>query len=108
MAGYGNCDGSSDNGCEASFSSDARNCGSCGTVCPPVPNGSGGCTAGLCGLGSCWIGSYGSGYEAMARRVLGVPDDKRLLSLISLGYAAEGGGTSRMEMSRLVCYERYQ
>jgi len=37
------------------------------------------------GLGSCWIGSYGSGYEDAAKRILGIPDDKRLLSLISLG-----------------------
>ena len=60
------------------------------------------------GLGSCWIGSYGSGYEAKARRILGVPDDKRLLSLISLGYAADSGGTTRIELGKLVCYERYQ
>jgi nitroreductase len=59
------------------------------------------------GLGSCWIGAYGSGYEDRARRILGIPDDKRLLSLISLGYPAESGGSSRMELSKLVCYERY-
>jgi len=60
------------------------------------------------GLGSCWIGSYGSGYETRARRILGVPDNKRLLSLISLGYAADSGGTTRIELGKLVCYERYQ
>lgn len=31
--GYGNCDGEAANGCEASFASDARNCGTCGKVC---------------------------------------------------------------------------
>ncbi len=60
------------------------------------------------GLASCWIGSYGSGYEDRAKRILGIPDDKRLLSLISLGYAAEGGGSTRVELSKLVCYERYR
>ena len=60
------------------------------------------------GLGSCWIGSYGSGYEDGAKRILGIPDDKRLLSLISLGYAADSGGTTRIELVRLVSYERYQ
>ena len=60
------------------------------------------------GLGSCWIGSYGSGYEDAAKRILGIPDDKRLLSLISLGYAADSGGTTRIELSKLVCHERYQ
>lgn len=59
------------------------------------------------GLGSCWIGSYGSGYEGSAKRILGVPDDKRLLSLISLGYAAERGRSSRLDLGKLVCYERY-
>jgi nitroreductase len=59
------------------------------------------------GLGSCWIGAYGSGYEDRARRILGIPDDKRLLSLVSLGYPAESGGSSRMELSKLLCYERY-
>jgi nitroreductase len=58
------------------------------------------------GLGSCWIGSYGSGYEDGARRILGIPDDKRLLSLISLGYAADSGGSTRIELSKLVCFER--
>jgi nitroreductase len=60
------------------------------------------------GLGSCWIGSYGSEYEAMSRLILSIPDDKRLLSLISLGYAAESGGSSRVELTKLVCYEHYQ
>jgi nitroreductase len=59
------------------------------------------------GLGSCWIGSYGSGYEDGAKRILGIPDGKRLLSLIALGYAAEGGGSTRIELSELVCYERF-
>jgi nitroreductase len=59
------------------------------------------------GLGSCWIGAYGSGYEAGARRILGIPDDKRLLSLISLGYPAESGGSTRVELSQLVGYERF-
>jgi nitroreductase len=60
------------------------------------------------GLGSCWIGAYGSGYEARARLILGIPDDRRLLSLIALGYAAESGGRTRIDLSKLVCYERFQ
>ena len=34
QSGYGDCDGSIDNGCEVNFRSDANNCGSCGTKCP--------------------------------------------------------------------------
>jgi nitroreductase len=54
------------------------------------------------GLGSCWIGSYGSGYEDGAKRILGIPNDKRLLSLISLGYAADSGGSTRIQLRKLV------
>jgi hypothetical protein len=32
--GYGDCDGTTGNGCEASFRTDVNNCGSCGTRCP--------------------------------------------------------------------------
>jgi nitroreductase len=60
------------------------------------------------GLGSCWIGAYGSGYEDRARQILGISGDKRLLSLISLGYAADSGSTTRLELTKLVCYELYE
>jgi len=59
------------------------------------------------GLGACWIGSYGSDYEGRAKEVLGIPRDRRILSLISLGYAAESPQKGRMELSELVSYDRY-
>ena len=59
------------------------------------------------GLGTCWIGSYGAGYEERAKEVLGVPRDRRLLSLISVGYPDESPSASRLELSRVVCYDRY-
>ena len=59
------------------------------------------------GLGTCWIGSYGSGYEERAKEVLGIPRDKRLLALISLGYPAESPTKDRVELSELVCHDRY-
>lgn len=59
------------------------------------------------GLGSCWIGSYNSGYEDRAKHILGIPDNKRLLSIISLGYPAESGSSTRLELSKLVRYEHY-
>lgn len=60
------------------------------------------------GLGACWVGSYGSAYEAEAKELLGVPADRRLLSLVSLGYAAESPQKDRMELSALVSHERYE
>jgi len=59
------------------------------------------------GLGTCWIGSYGSGYEERAKEVLGIPGDRRLLSLISLGYPLESPSKARVELSELVCYDQY-
>lgn len=37
------------------------------------------------GLGTCWIGSY---YEDKAKAVLNIPDDVRIVELMSLGYPA--------------------
>lgn len=59
------------------------------------------------GLGSCWVGSYGSSYEEAAKRILGIPRDRRLLSIVSLGYAAESGGSSRIDLAKLVCWEHF-
>ena len=59
------------------------------------------------GLGACWIGSYGSAYEDEAKGILGIPADRRVLSLVSLGYAAESPHKDRIELSALVSYERY-
>ena len=59
------------------------------------------------GLGTCWIGSYLSDYEERAKQILGIPGERRLLSLISLGYPAESPRRGRVELSELVCYDRY-
>ncbi len=59
------------------------------------------------GLGGCWIGSYNSSYEDRAKKTLGIPDDRRLLSLISLGYPAESGSSTRVKLTELVYYESY-
>jgi len=39
------------------------------------------------GYGGCWVGGFS---ERAVRRVLGIPDDKRVVSLIPLGKPAEG------------------
>ena len=59
------------------------------------------------GLGSCWIGSFDSVWEDQAKKILGIPHDKRLLSLISMGYPAERGGSSRKPLSDMVCHDCY-
>lgn len=52
-AGYLDCDGNPDNGCETNGSADAKNCGNCGNVCPASPNLNAACAAGTCITSSC-------------------------------------------------------
>ncbi|MDI6642646.1 MAG: nitroreductase family protein [Candidatus Hodarchaeaceae archaeon] len=59
------------------------------------------------GLGTCWIGSYGSSYEERVKEVLGIPEDKRLLSIISVGYPAESSKSTRRDLGELVFRDRY-
>ncbi len=48
--GYGNCDGSLANGCEATLTSDPIHCGTCATACPVRANATTTCTSGACGF----------------------------------------------------------
>ncbi len=48
-AGFDNCDGSVENGCESDLSTDAAHCGSCAAACDTT-NGTPTCTAGSCGI----------------------------------------------------------
>jgi len=56
--GFADCFGGSVNGCETDLTSDVNHCGTCGTVCPLVANGSRSCVASTCGIASCQMG-YG-------------------------------------------------
>jgi hypothetical protein len=47
--GFGDCDKTAANGCEADFATDPKNCGGCGTICAPTEV----CTAGTCGPPPC-------------------------------------------------------
>ena len=55
LAGYGNCNGNASDGCEVTFATDAKNCGSCGSVCS-LPNATPKCGGGLCQVGTCNAG----------------------------------------------------
>ena len=59
VAGFQDCDGSLNNGCEVSTDTDARNCGACGKACGALQNAATVvCKAGACTAGSC-AGWYG-------------------------------------------------
>jgi hypothetical protein len=52
-AGYLDCDGNPDNGCETNGSADINHCGNCGNVCPSSPSLNAACAAGTCITTSC-------------------------------------------------------
>ena len=66
--GFGDCDGNSTNGCEASTLSNVMNCGACGAVCSAGSNALVACVAGACrtacmsGFADC-DGNPGNGCE---------------------------------------------
>src|SRR6185295_13620612 len=47
-AGFGDCDGKIDNGCEADVTSEVAHCGSCETPCAKAPNAAVRCAASQC------------------------------------------------------------
>jgi len=62
-------------------------------------------TAWELGIGSCWIGAYN---EIEIRKLLGVPNRLRIVSLLTLGYPDERPGIKRRKaLEEIVHYERY-
>ena len=57
------------------------------------------------GLGTCWIGAF---YQEQVKEILNVPEDVRIVSLLTLGYPKElGPKTGRKPLSEIVCYDKY-
>ena len=59
------------------------------------------------GLGACWIGSYNSVYEERVKEMPNVPKEKRLLSIISIGFPAESPTKTRKELREITFTDRY-
>jgi nitroreductase len=58
------------------------------------------------GLGTCWIGAFD---EAQVKEVLGVPEQVRVVELMSVGYPAVAPGPkNRKPMNEIVMYERWR
>ncbi|MFO0624782.1 MAG: hypothetical protein U0325_04135 [Polyangiales bacterium] len=56
-AGFADCNGRVDDGCETPVNFDPNNCGRCGNSCPTPSSGSRVCRAGTCAIGSCQTGT---------------------------------------------------
>jgi len=60
----------------------------------------------LLGLGTCWIGAF---EEEAVKSILGVPDNVRVVMLLTLGMPAEEGRPrKRKPLEELVLRERWQ
>ena len=59
------------------------------------------------GLGTCWIGSYNSLYEKEVKEILSIPENKRVLSIISIGFPAETPMKTRKELEEIMFKDKY-
>jgi len=58
------------------------------------------------GLGTCWIGAFS---QPAVKKLLGVPDDIRVVALMPLGYpAGEPAGRSRLGLQEIVMQEKWK
>ncbi len=59
------------------------------------------------GLGTCWIGAF---YEDKVKEILGIPQDIRVVDLLTLGYPAKPcpGHKDRLRLKEIVMYDRWK
>ena len=63
------------------------------------------CTA--LGYGACWLEGYTVPREEEFKRLLGVPEDRRLLTLIPVGVPAEAPTRQKKTLEQVLHWERY-
>ena len=57
------------------------------------------------GVGSCWIGDF---VESEVKKLLGIPDDYGVVTLLSLGYPAETkAARPRKSLGEIISYDRW-
>ena len=59
------------------------------------------------GYGSCWLEGGTKRHEAALKPLLGVPDDKRLLTLVPLGVPAAWPAPEKRSLDDVIHWERY-
>lgn len=59
------------------------------------------------GLGTCWIGAF---YELFVKEVLGIPEDIRVVELLTLGYPDKPCATekNRLRLNEIVMQEQWR
>ena len=59
------------------------------------------------GLGSCWVAGARKPYAESIRKLLGVPEGMRLISLVAVGYPAEVPNPPKKPLSEVLHRERW-
>jgi nitroreductase len=59
------------------------------------------------GLGSCWVAGAGKPYAPKVAKLLGVPDDMPLVSLLAIGYPADEPSPVKKPLSDVLRWEKY-
>lgn len=58
------------------------------------------------GLGTCWIGAFS---QQEVKKLLGVPEQLSIISLLTLGFPDEAGRPkARKQLEAIVCYDTYK
>jgi len=58
------------------------------------------------GLGTCWIGAFN---QEAVKKLLGIPDDVRVVELMPLGHpASEPAARPRMNLDEIVMYDKWR
>ena len=59
------------------------------------------------GLGTCWISVHGTSWEEAVQGLLGVPPGEWVISVVSIGHAAENPEKGRKGLEELAFTDRY-
>jgi nitroreductase len=59
------------------------------------------------GLGTCWMGVIDTEFEEPIKKLLGVPEDLRVLCTVSLGYPDESPSRGRVPLEEKAHWEKY-
>lgn len=59
------------------------------------------------GLGSCWVAGDKKEYAPKIGRMLGVPEDHKLISMIAIGYPAQTPSPAKKPLAEVIHWERF-
>ncbi len=59
------------------------------------------------GLGTCWIGSYGKPYTSDVKNLLNVPENYKLISMVTVGYPDENPHPDKKELDEVINWEEF-